>query len=1137
MPMTTSASIAGFMIIRKLGSGGMGEVYLAEQTSPIRRHVALKVVRRDLDGRDILDRFDSERQILAQMDHENIARVYNAGLTEDGIPWLAMEYIAGEPITTYCDRNGLTIDERLRLMIDVCRGVHHAHQRGVLHRDLKPSNILIALQDGRPVPKIIDFGIAKAFQAHMTNSRPQTAPTVAVGTPTAMPPEQAWSGFGQTNTTSDVYSLGVLLYELLTGCLPIEITGLHPDWLSFARFIFEADRQRPSSCVESRIGPPDRSPWPWSRGFSGSPQVDPGAFELARMRRTDFSSWIRRLQGDLDSICLRAIEPQQSNRYQSASEFYADIQRFLDGYPLLWKSTNFIYIMRKLMKKKAPLFVSILGMFIALAVALAGMSVLYFRAEAMSRRARWENYVANLAQAQSAGNSGNLSSVKARLASCEPRLRGWEWHHLNRLTECSEDSLPTGLLGFAGDLSPDGSVLAGCGLEVVGASRRSALLLVSTVELALIRRMEIDPSLRRGFGLLTFDRQEGEEKFLVWRTQTGQLMGGISGLCEPSYFEDECRDCTATGRSISEQRILASIATDDPRLEQLSSEPRAEVGRVCFSPDGRRLAFSAGQGVPIQICSAPNWEPTQSLNSHIAEIQELGFSRTGRFLAARCVANELEIVVIWDLETGKMIQSLWLRQDLVRGGPSVTAPFLHWSPDSDDLYAGDESGSVLQWSPASSRTALRRDAELSGRYIWVSFTPQGAVMAVDPTGRVQLMDSIAATTTRLFTDIPQRNEFIACFIEGDSLIAAAYSDGSVRLQGSDVDNDPQTSFPAHTSKVSFIEFDRTSRRLYTANQGGEIKSWRLESIYPVRGRNLKALQGADPVLLSGDGRWAFYEHPSVYRSMKAGGYLEHAWYLLRPLDLVGRAGIRMGNNISSPVFRQQPATFAFLETPPSGPTVFKEISLDSLKVARKIAVSGHPSSFHLDPEGTHLLPTGSENGELIVWNLGRGDSTVLLGPRRPASIPVALSSAHVAAACSDSLYVWSLSGAGAPKISRMRRAVSTLEFARGGELLAVGMFGGEIEVRSMKRMRRRILLTGLDQGIRGMAFSSDGKRLVAAGLGGRALLWDTESGSQLLEFAEFYGRPEFSVDDGELRDVSERGVRVYGAPPPASIRR
>ena len=273
----------------------MGEVWLAEQKHPVRRRVAVKLIKAGMNTREVVARFESERQALALMDHPAIAKIFDAGATPEGLPYLVMEYFPGLPITTYCDKHRLTTAQRLELFIQVCDGVQHAHQKAIIHRDLKPSNILVADIDGKPVPKVIDFGVAKATAQRLTAGTMFTRPGSIVGTLEYMSPEQADSGGEDIDTRSDVYSLGVVLYELLIGALPLDITMLrNAVFLEVLRCIREQDPPRPSTKLKS----------------SGD-----HSSLAARNRHTDVLELGKQLKGDLDAIAVKALDKDRSRRY------------------------------------------------------------------------------------------------------------------------------------------------------------------------------------------------------------------------------------------------------------------------------------------------------------------------------------------------------------------------------------------------------------------------------------------------------------------------------------------------------------------------------------------------------------------------------------------------------------------------------------------------------------------------------------------------------------------------------------------------------------------------------------------------------------------------------------------------------
>jgi eukaryotic-like serine/threonine-protein kinase len=322
--------IGPYRLLRQVGAGGMGEVWLAEQTKPVRRQVALKVIKAGMDTDEVVVRFEAERQALAMMAHPAIARVFDAGATPQGRPYFVMEYVPGEPITTYCQRHKVPVAERLELFMHVCEGVQHAHQKGIIHRDLKPSNVLVALQDQKPVPKIIDFGVSKATTQTLTDSTMFTEYGQVIGTPEYMSPEQAENTGLDIDTRADVYSLGVILYELLTGSLPFESKNLRSKGLEeLRRTIREVDPQRPSQRVTLLAAAPDAS----------------------QSLRAEAARVAGRLRGDLDWITMRALEKDRTRRYGAASDLAADIRRHLEFQPVVAGPPSQVYRLKKFVRR------------------------------------------------------------------------------------------------------------------------------------------------------------------------------------------------------------------------------------------------------------------------------------------------------------------------------------------------------------------------------------------------------------------------------------------------------------------------------------------------------------------------------------------------------------------------------------------------------------------------------------------------------------------------------------------------------------------------------------------------------------------------------------------------------------------
>jgi serine/threonine protein kinase len=324
--------IGPYKLLEQIGEGGMGVVFMAEQQQPLRRKVAVKVIKPGMDSRQVIARFEAERQALALMDHPNIAHVLDAGQTPSGRPYFAMELVRGVPVTAYCDQAGLTPRERLGLFVTVCQAVQHAHQKGIIHRDVKPSNVLVTLHDGVAVVKVIDFGIAKAIGQQLTDKTLFTGFAQMIGTPMYLSPEQAGMSGLDVDTRSDIYSLGVLLYELLTGTVPFDEKRLREaSYDEMRRIIREEEPPRPSTRF--------------------STQGQASATAVAAQRQSDPKRLGQLCRGELDWIVMKALEKDRNRRYDTAGAFAADVQRYLDDEPVLACPPSRWYRLRKVLRK------------------------------------------------------------------------------------------------------------------------------------------------------------------------------------------------------------------------------------------------------------------------------------------------------------------------------------------------------------------------------------------------------------------------------------------------------------------------------------------------------------------------------------------------------------------------------------------------------------------------------------------------------------------------------------------------------------------------------------------------------------------------------------------------------------------
>ncbi|MDB5325475.1 MAG: pknB 19 [Phycisphaerales bacterium] len=583
--------IGRYRILERLGHGGMGEVYVAEQTEPIKRRVALKVIKAGMDTRQVVARFEAERQALAMMDHPNIARVFDAGTTDTGRPYFVMELVRGVPITQFCDDARLSTRQRIELLVPVCQAVQHAHQKGIIHRDIKPSNVLVTLHDGKPVPKVIDFGIAKATGPSLTDKTVYTEFRQMIGTPAYMSPEQAEMSGLDIDTRSDIYSLGVLTYELLTGTTPFDTTRLIKAGLAeIQRIIKQEDPPRPSLRI-STLG--DRLP------------------TMATQRSTDAGRISKLVAGELDWIVMKALEKDRRRRYETANDLAADLGRHLAGESIEAAPPSVLYQGRKFARKhRGPLGVTA-AVIVALGIGLTAATYQWRRAEhstaiakaneaaAETQRveadkskdaAESEAYIANLLLTQIAIAKHDYAGARERLTACSIEKRGWEWDFLGKQASIGIYSIlgPT----FGVNVSRDGKRMATCSL-------RSARV-YDTGSLRLLREIVFADHKYYGFALSNDGKRlaylTSDTVVEVCDVETGRPVGRPLNHSQPVFeltFSPDDRLLATSSFDFCEMVWNADTGSSATRPIEHSELART----LHFTPDSTRLITSDQTGM------------------------------------------------------------------------------------------------------------------------------------------------------------------------------------------------------------------------------------------------------------------------------------------------------------------------------------------------------------------------------------------------------------------------------------------------------------------------------------------------------------------------------------------------------------
>jgi WD40 repeat protein/serine/threonine protein kinase len=1039
--------IGPYKLLEKIGEGGMGEVWVAEQQEPIRRRVALKVIKPGMDSRAVLARFEAERQALALMNHPNIARVLDAGTIGEseprtsvsggsgplpdgrgsvGRPYFVMELVKGTPITEYCDIRKLSPRQRLELFVPVCQAIQHAHQKGVIHRDIKPSNVLVEMYDDRPVPKVIDFGVAKAVGQRLTEKTLYTGFGALVGTPAYMAPEQATFNALDVDTRADVYSLGVLLYELLAGSPPFEPERLKKAALDeVLRLVREQEPPRPSTRLST----------------------SQSKATIAAVRQSDPDNLARLVRGELDWVVMKALEKDRTRRYDMAAGLARDVERYLKGDAVEACPPTVGYRLRKLARKHKPALATaaaFIGLLLVGTIISTWQAVRATNAEDEAARQRdvaQKNeqaaqqerdevrkanqalqaakdelrrtlYASNMNLAQHAWEAGNVERARELLEQLRPKvgetdLRHFEWRYLHR--QCHSNLLT--LQGHTGNIhsvaySPDGKRLAsGSGdttVKVWDAQTGQELLTLRGHTLAVSSVAYSPDGKRLASATRHFSVTSDEVK--VWDAQTGQELLTLKGGSNSVVFSPDGKRLASASTG---NRVKVWDAQTGQELLTLKGHTDM-IWSVAFSPDGKRLA-SASEDKTVRVWDAQTGQQSLFLKGNV---WGLAFSPDGKRLAG--VAGE---VTVWDAQTGQELLSL---KD--RGASSVS-----FSPDGQRLVSGSSRGTLRIWDLQTGQEIRT----LKGGGGSVVFSPDG-----------QRLASSSADKTVKVWDAHKDQEPLTLRGAGDGSVA--FSPDFRRLASASADNtvtvrDAQTGQPTltlkgHTVLVRSVAFSPDGKRLASATWN-DAKVWDAQT-----GQELLTIEG------------------------------------------------RFGSVAFSPDGKR------LASGPGPIPNQRAEVKVWDAQTGQELLAlqAGALASVTFSPDGKRLASADHFGNTVKVWEAQTGQELLTLeGPGALRSVVFSSDSKRLASAGRGGVKVWDAQ-TGQPLLSLKGHTdtVQSVAFSPDGKRLA-GV-AGEVTVWDAQTGQELLTLKGEGR----VVFSPDGHHLATNGPDGAVMIYDATPLSQ-----------------------------------------
>jgi WD40 repeat protein/serine/threonine protein kinase len=936
--------IGPYQLQQQIGEGGMGIVYLAEQLTPVRRKVALKIIKPGMDTRQVIARFEAERQALALMDHPHIARVLDAATTASGRPYFVMELVQGTPITDYCDEHNLPVPDRLRLFVAVCRAVQHAHQKGIIHRDLKPSNVLATEHDGLPVPKVIDFGVAKAIDQDLYDKTHFTRSDQMIGTPLYMSPEQAGGADQGIDTRTDIYSLGVLLYELLTGTTPFD-----KDRLRRAN----GDEIRRIICEEEPIAPSTRiSTLPADRRNTIIARCQVDARRLSQI-----------LRDDLDWIVAKALEKDRSRRYATANDFAADVLRYLNHEPVEAGPPSAVYRFGKFARRNRLAIITISVVAASLLVGICtstwlAISATRARDDANLSKQRADEALAGESQQRAAAVARQVEAEEARAAADSARQEAER-----TLTDMYTEA---GLV--AGDRQEPAQAVLWFANAALRAGTDEARAQANRIRVRTWGREVPMPVLgvpQSGKPVSSIALHLQLPYLMITTADGRSALWGLDPQAEISLSLDDRRGRCAAWSPDGQRLVLAcrQDGDSDPHVELFSFpegkllhrlEHSGPISTLVFSRDGSRLAIA---GTQVRVWDFQRQEFVTPLWPHPKPVACLTFNSRGDQLATGCADGFVRIFAVAEDPTvaAPLFPPLPNLGPWDQAGNVVDPVFI----DHDrGLLTADGARPVRWWNTVDGQQV--RQIPIGFNVCRIRSSPDGKCFVVCGDSRAQLWD--VASASPIGQSMPQDSHAYDAAFSSDGRTLLTVCHHAARLWSVPSGN-LLTAAISHPGDVKLAAFSGNGQYIATAQTDGLVRAWRVPRGKP-GDRRIAVADGKSFARLSPDGR----------QLITAGMKLDWIPATVRSASLHDVAsGEPIGHGLNV-----------------AGPLIDAAISPDGLQAVTVAATASGPDNA-----------TGGAGGELRFWNTetGQPEFDAVSLPARPSSVTYSPDGQSVAANC------------------------------------------------------------------------------------------------------------------------------------------